>query len=319
MKDLSIAIASWNTKDLLHQCLESIYGTTSDIDYEIIVVDNASGDGSPDMVAESHPDVKLVRNRVNLGFAAACNIAFKHSEGRYFLLLNTDTIVLDNAFKKMVTFMDLHPDTGITGCKLLNADGSLQRSCSCFPSVKTELFDSLYLSKLFPKSKFFGCYSMNYWNFNDTREVDFAGGSCLIVRREAIEEVGLMDEGYFMYTEEADWCYRMWMQDWKVYFYPGAQIIHLGGQSSKKYGSDILLHLYASRNRFIHKHQGMIMAELHRFAIAIGALLRLGAFSIKHIRNRNMDEAVRFHLNLLKWTIRGRSTLVSAIDPRVPA
>lgn len=319
MKDLSIAIASWNTKDLLDQCLRSIYDTTSGIDFEIIVVDNDSADGSPDMVAERYPKIKLVRNRMNMGFAAACNTAFKYSEGRYLLLLNTDTIVLENTLKKMVSFMDAHKDAGITGCRLLNADGSLQRSCSCFPSVKTELFDSLYLSKLFPNNKTFACYSMTYWNFDQTMEVDFAGGSCLIVRREAIEEVGLMDEGYFMYTEEADWCYRMWMNDWKVFFYADASIIHLGGQSSKKYGNNILLHLYASRNRFIRKHHGEAMAELHRFSIALGAILRLSAFGIKKLRKQDVTDAINFHRSLLSWATHGRSSLTIAIDPRSTA
>lgn len=304
MKKLSIAIASWNTVNLLDQCLESVYRTSADLDFEIIVVDNASKDGSADMVASKYPDVKLLQNRVNLGFAAACNLAFKHSEGRYFLLLNTDTIVLDNAFKALVEFMDAHADAGATGCRLLNRDGSLQRSCSEFPNLLTELFDALYLSKLFPKSKFFARYSMAYWDFNDTREVDFAGGSCLIVRRETIEEVGLLDESFFMYTEEADWCYRMQQNGWKVYFYPGAQIIHLGGESAKRSPSEMLMHLYTSRNKFIHKHYGNTTATLHRLILALGALSRLVVFKTKSLKNPDYKSYVDFHIRLLKWSVR---------------
>lgn len=303
-KDLSIAIPSWNTKALLDQCLESVYKTSAGLDFEIIIVDNASSDGSPDLVSSKYPQIKLVRNRMNLGFAAACNIAFKHSIGRYFLLLNTDTIVMDGALKAMVEFMDAHPDAGATGCRLLNGDGTLQRSCSRFPGLITELFDSLYLSKLFPRSRLFGCYSMSYWDFDDTREVDFAGGSCLIVRREAIKEVGLLDESFFMYTEEADWCYRLWDHGWKVFFFPGAEVVHLGGQSARRYGNDLLLHLYAGRNRFIRKHRGRAAASVHRGIVALGALLRLFAFVNRPWKPEHR-QALGFHSKLLKWSVRG--------------
>lgn len=303
--DISIGLASWNTCGLLDHCLQSIYDTAGDMDIEVIVVDNASSDGSPEMVADKYPQVRLIRNRVNMGFAAASNIAFKHSQGRHFVLLNTDTVVLDGAFQAMMAFMDSHTDAGIVGCKLLNGDGSLQRSCSAFPSPLTELWDSLYLSKLFPKSRIFASYSMTYWDFNQTREVDFAGGSCLMVRREAIEEVGLLDEDYFMYTEEADWCYRMWQHDWKVYYYPEAKIIHLGGRSSRKYGSDLLLQLYVSRNRFIGKHSGPLMARAHRWIVGIGAIIRIVFLRMKPSADPGQPDAVAFHRKLLRWALDG--------------
>lgn len=307
MVDLSIAIPSWNTRELLDQCLASVYQTSDGFSFEILVVDNASEDGSPEMVASKYPQVKLIVNKVNLGFAAACNLAFKHSLGRYFLILNSDTVVLDNALALMIRFMDSHPDAGAAGCRLLNRDGTLQRSCSRFPSVLTEFFDALYLSKLLPKSAVFGSYSMSYWDFDQVREVDFAGGSCLIVRRQAIEEVGLLDEGFFMYTEEADWCYRMWQQGWKVYFYPDAHVIHFGGESARQYGNYILVHLYASRNRFIRKHQGRIAAAVHRLVVMIGAICRLFVLGLLSCRRDDVDETLAFQLNVLKWSI-GRTS-----------
>ncbi|HEY3297206.1 MAG TPA: glycosyltransferase family 2 protein [Armatimonadota bacterium] len=306
MLDASIAIVNWNTRDLLDQCLHSVYETSAGYTFETIVVDNASEDGSDQMIAEKYQAVNLVRNHMNMGFAAGCNLAFKHSAGRYFILLNSDTIVLDNALNELVKFMDARPDAGAAGCKLLNRDGTLQRSCSRFPGLLTETLDALYLSKLFPKSRFFGQYSMSYWNFGSTREVDFAGGSCLIVRREAIEEIGLLDEGFFMYTEEADWCYRMWMHDWKVYYYPKAQIVHLGGESARKYGSDILVHLYASRNRFIRKHKGAAASAIHRGIVTLGALLRVPAFEVLRIMGKGDPQAVDFQFKLLKWSLLGR-------------
>lgn len=296
--DLSIAIPSWNTRELLKDCLESVYRSPGDFGFEVIIVDNASDDGSPDMVAEEFPDVKLVRNKINLGFAGACNIAFRHSLGRYFLLLNSDTIVLDNALKSMVDFMDKHQHAGVAGCKLLNYDGSLQRSCSTFPGLMSELFDALDLSKLFPKSRLFGGYAMTWWDFNNTREVDFAGGSCLIIRRDAIEEVGLLDESFFMYTEETDWCYRMWEQGWSIYYYPEARIIHLGGESARKYGNDMLLHLYISRNKFIRKHRGNGTAVLHRMIIGMGAIFRLGIFTLAR-----RTEGASFQRKLFLWSL----------------
>ncbi|HET6455973.1 MAG TPA: glycosyltransferase family 2 protein [Armatimonadota bacterium] len=307
MIDLSIAIPSWNTSDLLDQCLTSIKASTAGLNYEIIVVDNASTDGSPEMVEEKHPDVMLIRNRVNLGFASACNAAFKRSTGRYFCLLNSDTIVLKDSLAHFFEFMESHPDAGAAGCKLLNGDGTLQRSCSCFPSVMTELFDALYLSKLFPRNRVFGCYSMSYWDFDDVREVDFVGGSCMMVRREAVEEVGLLDETYFMYTEEADWCYRMWDSGWKVYYYPGAQIIHLGGESAKRFGDDMRLYLYLSRNKFIRKYKGRMAAFVHRGIIITGALGRLAAYGIKRLIGRRELNDTAFQYLVLRWAVSGTS------------
>lgn len=298
--DLSIAIPSWNTREILDQCLTSVKETTAGLRCEIIVVDNASGDGSADMVEAKHKDVKLVRNRMNLGFAAACNTAFKHGSGRYFCLLNSDTIVLEDSLERLLKFMESHPDAGAAGCKLLNRDGTLQRSCSCFPSVTTEFYDAVYLSKLFPRNRTFGCYSMSYWDFNETREVDFVGGSCMMARREAIEDVGLLDETYFMYTEEADWCYRMWDNGWKVYYYPGAQTIHLGGESAKRFGGDIRLYLYLSRNKFIRKYQGRLAGLLHRGIVATGALGRIVFYGL----TGHPDLA--FQIALLKWAVIGR-------------
>ena len=305
MIGLSIAIPSWNTRELLDQCLASIEASTAGLSCEILVVDNDSRDGSPEMIEAKHKDVILIRNRMNLGFAAACNTAFKHSTGRYFCLLNSDTIASENSFKPLIEFMEKHPNAGAVGCKLLNRDGSLQRSCSCFPSVVTELYDALYLSKLFPRSRVFGCYSMSYWDFDETREVDFVGGSCMMVRREAVEDVGLLDESYFMYTEEADWCYRMWDSGWKVYYYPGAQIIHLGGESAKKFGGDIRLYLYLSRNKFIRKYHGRVAAFLHRGIIIIGAISRLAIYGAGRLIGSKQFNDSAFQYLVLRWAVCG--------------
>lgn len=302
-KDVSIAIVNWNTRDLLDQCLRSVYESSKDLSFEIVLVDNASSDGSADMVEAKYPQVKLIRNSTNPGFATACNLAFEHCGGRYFMLLNSDTIVLDHALSTLCQFMDQHPEAGAAGCRLLNKDGTLQRSCSRFPGVMTELYDALYLSKLFPKSRLLASYSMSFWDFGSVREVDFAGGSCLIVRNEAIADVGLLDEGYFMYTEEADWCYRMKKGGWKIFYVPDASIVHLGGSSSRRYGSQILVHLYSSRNRFVRKHRGVACAFLHRAVVVVGALCRLPVFALSSAIRRTETQAVSFQMKLLRWAL----------------
>ena len=305
MTDLSIAIPSWNTKDLLDQCLRAVKRSARGLRAEIVVVDNASSDGSADMVARKHADVMLLRNQVNRGFAAACNLALDRSDGRHFMLLNPDTIVLEDALRTLVFFMDEHPAIGAAGCRLLNSDGSLQRSCSCFPSVMTELLDALYLSKLFPRSRSFGRYAMSYWGFGEAQAVDWLGGSCLIVRRKAIDEIGPLDEGFFMYTEEADLCYRLWKRGWPVFYYPEAKAIHMGGASAKKSANLIRLLLYTGRNRFIRKHQGERAATRHRLVVGLGATMRLPVLAAKRLLRRDAGQ-LSVQTRLLDWAIRGR-------------
>lgn len=151
---------------------------------------------------------------------------------------------------------------------------------------------------------------MTYWNFDETREVDFAGGSCLIIRRDATAEVGLLDENFFMYTEEADWSYRFKMHGWKTYFLHDAQIVHLGGQSSRKYGSDILLHLYSSRNKFISKHKGEAASMVHRAIIVLGALSRVLAFGIVNLGGKGNRDAIGFQIKLLRWALHEKEPTV---------
>jgi GT2 family glycosyltransferase len=276
MKDLSIVIVNWNTRDLLALCLRSVYDTTSDLDSEVIVVDNASNDGSQEMVRREFPDVNLIPNTENLGFAKANNQAIRRSQGRYVLLLNSDAFVRENTIKQVVGFMDERPEAGMVGCKLLYEDGRLQPSCTAFPTLFTEFCIATQLDRLFPKSRLLGRYLMTYWEFDDVREVDVILGAFMLVRAAAIDEVGLMDERYFMYSEEVDWCYRFKETGWKIYFYPQSETVHLWGGSTGRIRVEMLTQMYRSRIAFFRKHYGRRSATLLKLLIGFSCLLRIG-------------------------------------------
>lgn len=304
---LSIAIINWNTKDLLRACLKSVFENLNALDAEIIVVDNASSDKSPEMVRSEFPEVKLVEAGSNLGFSKGNNLAYKHSCGKYFLLLNSDTVVLPGALTKLVDFMESNPRAGAAASKLLNGDGSLQRSCSPYPRPLTEFFDAVYLSKIFPKSRLFGSYAMSYWDFDEVKEVDFAGGSCLMLRRAALEEVGLLDENFFMYSEETDLCYRLNEAGWKVFFVPDAQIIHYGGQSSKMDVGRTSVDLCRSKYKFMKKHYGVSSALTYRAIVALSSTVRIAAWVPGVIVGKNKEnhrERILVQGKLLAWTVK---------------
>jgi GT2 family glycosyltransferase len=245
------------------------------LDFEVIVIDNASTDGSAEMIKKEFPQVVLLKNSQNRGFAAANNQGMAIANGQYVLLLNSDAVVLGNAVMKTVDFSDSHPECGVVGCRVLNPDKSLQRTCFMFPSLLNMLLSSTYLYKLFPKSKFFGRERMTWWDRDDVREVEVVTGCFMLVRREAIEQVGMMDEQFFMYGEETDWCYRIKKAGWKILFTPSAKIIHLGGQSSKCIRVDMLIRLRISILQFMKKHYGWLTYQIVRLLVTVFFVIRL--------------------------------------------
>ena len=276
--DVSVIIVNWNTKDLLRDCLSSVYERAGDVDYEIIVVDNASTDGSAEMVKSVFKHVILIENPDNRGFARANNQGMAVAKGRYVLLLNSDTVVLDNAIANTVRFADAHPRAAVTGCRVLNPDGTVQLTCFMFPSVLNMLLSSTYLYKLFPKNRFFGRERMTWWDRSDERQVDVVTGCFMLVRREAIDQVGMMDERFFMYAEETDWCYRFRQSGWEVLFAPVGRIIHLGGQSASQKPVAMIVQLRLSILRFIRKHYGRPAHLVARFLTALFFAVRLPAW-----------------------------------------
>jgi len=279
--DLSISIVNWNTKDILRNCLMSIYESTHRIRYEIFVVDNASSDGSPKMVEKEFPQVKLIRNKENLGFAKANNQVIRLSNGRYILLLNSDTIVLNGALDKMVEFMNDHPDAGAAGCKLLGSDGSLQKSINKFPSLFCQCWGKSLFPAFFPKIKF--SYVIDEPHFySRIQEVDWVTGAFLILSRSAIKQIGLLDENFFMYAEDTDLCWRIKKEGWKVYFYPRVKVVHLGGVSIKKRENKSIGRrlITIAACQYSRKYYGSIGSVLVCFIVVFSSACRLVAWSI---------------------------------------
>jgi GT2 family glycosyltransferase len=244
--DVSIIVVAWNVRALLGNCLRSVYEQTKGIKYEVILVDNGSTDSSVEMVRKEFPQTRIIENQDNKGFIKANNQGIEIATGRYVLLLNSDTIVLENAIAKTVQFADAHPEAAVVGCRVLNPDGSLQDNCFRFYSTLNMLLDVLWLSRAFPNSKLFGRKTYGGWDYNSVREVDVVVGCFSLVRMEAIQKVGVMDERFFVYGDDIDWCYRFVKAGWKVLFTPAGRIIHYGGQATKREAGRFSLQLHGA-------------------------------------------------------------------------
>lgn len=281
--DLSVVIVNWNTRDILAQCLASIAATTDDtLDLEVIVVDNGSFDGSADLVESQFPDVVLLRNDENRGFAAANNQAIAIARGRHILLLNSDTIVLDTVLRDAVQYMDQHGEVGCMGCRVLNADRTLQRTCFRFPSLFYLLLYATGMLQLrWPRV--LGYHQMRDWNRESERAVEVVTGCFLLVRRQVFETVGLLDESFFFYGEETDFQVRARDAGWGVRFAPVGEIIHLGGASTARISDQRRRLLDDALVRLNRKHGGpwagaiaQMMLGLRRIRCALTAKCRRG-------------------------------------------
>ena len=284
--DVSIIIVAWNVRKLLHDCLKSVYDQTEGVDFEVIYVDNASKDGSVEMVKREFPKVKVIENERNEGFIKANNQAIEIAEGRYVLLLNSDTVVLDNAIAKMVKIADSHPETAVVGCKVFTPKKVLQRTCFMYPSCLNMLLSSVYLNKLFPKSRFLGRDRMTWWDYNNKREVEVICGVCSLVRKKAIEQVGLMNELYFMYGDDPDWCYRFKKSGWKILFTPDAQIIHFGDETRRPSGK-FILQLHGSVLIFMKLHRSKFAFPFACLLTALFFILRFPYWLAVAILHKN--------------------------------
>ncbi len=253
--EISVIIVSYNVKEFLEQALESLHKALANLKAEVIVVDNASSDGSDLLVKRRFPWATLIRNESNFGFARASNQGIRGATGDFIALLNPDTIVQEDTFVEIVDFLRAHADAGMVGCKILNPDGSLQLACRrSFPTPWVAFTRLSGLSHIFANSPLFGSYNLTYRNPDETYEVDAISGSFMVVRRETLDQVGLLDESFFMYGEDLDWCYRIKSQGWKVIYYPGTQIVHFKGESSKKAPFDSFKTFYKAMGLFAEKH-----------------------------------------------------------------
>jgi GT2 family glycosyltransferase len=255
MIDLSILIVNYNVKEFLLNLLGSIQIAAKNISIEIIVVDNASDDGSVEILRQRFPDITLIANNKNVGFGAANNQAMRIAKGKYFLLINPDTIVREDTFIKMIEFFEKVPEAGIAGCKVLNPDGSLQLSCRrSFPGPWTSFTKVTGLSTLFPKSRILARYNLTYLDENQTYEVDAVSGAFLMMRKEVYKNIGGFDEQFFMYGEDLDLCYRVQKSNYKVFYLHTTEIIHYKGESTKRSSIDETKVFYDAMHLFVRKH-----------------------------------------------------------------
>ena len=273
MLDLAIIIVNYNTRDYLRRCLTSIYDSRGDFVFEVCVVDNASSDGSADMVRAEFPQARLIESPVNGGFAYANNLGLRaygfESEQtgdgvvppedvphlpRYVLLLNPDTVLPAEALATMLQFMEKHPEAGVAGPKLVLPDGRLDLACRrSFPTPQISFYRMVGLSKLFPQHPRFGRYNLTYLDPDQVTEVDSVVGAFMLVRREAIQQVGLLDESFFMYGEDLDWAYRITQAGWKVYYNPAAVVLHVK-RAASRHSPKAQREFYRAMRIFYDKH-----------------------------------------------------------------
>jgi GT2 family glycosyltransferase len=271
--DLSIVIVNWNTRGMLRDCLASAYAglgsglgsgrgdRRAEVAAEVIVVDNASDDGSAEMVEAEFPQAVLIRNAENRGFAAANNQGFAVARGRHVLLLNSDTVVHGDVLGRSVDWLDARPEVGAMGCRVLNTDGSVQLTCAMYPTILNQLLQTSGLWKL-RRPRFFGRYLMTDWRRDSERAVETVSGCYLLVRARVIEEVGPLDEAFFFFGEETDWCRRMRDAGWKLMFAPVGEITHHGSASARKLNHRRDVMLSEALVRLHRKHGGVVPAAI---------------------------------------------------------
>ena len=289
MNDVAVSavVVTYNAMPWLERCLASVAR------YETVVVDHGSTDGTLQLVRERFPAAKLVE-QPNRGLAAGWNTGMRHAGGRYFLILNADAWVLAGGVERLVAFADEHPDAAVVGPRLLNPDGSLQRSVRAFPTAWRLATEYLFLRKLAPRSRLLNEFYAAGFEHDEVREADFVMGACMLVRREAVEQVGLLDEDFFLFSEEVDWCYRFRRAGWKVLFFPGAEAAHVGGAA---HGGRMFREQVRGHLRFLAKHRGVREAERARRLLRFALRLRGALFG---------GDRGRAYVDAARWLVSGR-------------
>jgi GT2 family glycosyltransferase len=297
--EISVVILSWNDKRYLEECLASLSQAPTSRSTEIIVVDNASTDGSPELVKAAFPAVKLIKNPENLGFSNGNNVGIRASAGKYICLLNSDIKVLGGCLDTLADYMDHHPDIGMIGPKILNSDMTHQSSCRRFPTLWNNWCEVSALARAFPASRLFSGEHMFYFKGDRRAEVDVLVGCFWMVRRAAVDEFGLLDDGFFMFAEDLDWCKRCWRAGWRVVFLPAAQAIHYrGGSSTKKDAVWLAVTQQRSVLRYWKKHHGVLGWLAMSCLVLVHRSLR-GAIALIHYAtrpSRREDSQTRLHV-----------------------
>jgi hypothetical protein len=300
--DISIVIVNWNTRELLLDCLASVYATVRTLRFEVFLVDNASSDGSVGAVRAQYPQVKIIQNEKNLGFAVANNKALRLTQGKYALLLNTDTVLTDGAIAKLFAYLKNHDEIGMACGQLLNADGSKQNSIANFPSLLGLLCNETVLRLLWPRR-----FPSKRQEYRAPIEVESCIGACLMVRKAAMEAVGLLDERYFFFLEETDWAFAMHRAGWKSCFVPEARIYHLQGRSAGHNVSARIM-FYRARYQYFRKWFPKIW-PLHGLLLVVRLLINILLNGLGLVMTLGLHGGIRgrfiLYLQLISWHLRG--------------
>lgn len=306
---VSIVIVTWNGKKYALECLDSLRQLRSPLGIEVVVVDNASTDGTPQTIRKLYPEVKLIENKANLGFAKANNIGIAATSGDYVCLVNSDVVVPLGCLEKMVDFMKAHPDIGLLGPRMLSPTGEVGQSVNRLPTVWNYLCFALGLHSLVPHSKLFGGYIMAGYGYNKTEDVEVLTGWFWMVPRCALEQVGGLDERFFMYGEDLDWSYRFLKAGWRVVFFAEAEALHYGAASSGQAPNRFYVEMVRANLQYFQKHYGLLGGVGFLFATGIHELLRLAVYGIVYCFNRYRRPTAALKvvrsLSCLKWLAGG--------------
>lgn len=306
MVDLSIIVVSWNTRELLRDCLVSVYRHTSGITFELFVVDNCSSDGSAEMVRTSFPGVILIENNHNAGFSKANNQAIRVSTGKYVGLLNSDTILVEDVFTPLLEYADKHDRIGAIGPKMFYPDGqTIQNSCARnLPNLYFDFCRLSGLSRRFPTWRLFGGEYMSYWDHDSSRSVKSLSGACMVVRRNTINQVGLMDEHQFMFGDEIEWCKRIGDARWDIYYHAKAAIIHYGGESARQAKQACSIEAEKAQMYFYRKYKGRPYAFLFSLQVFFFNLSKYAWSKLFRNKNSRVRDVMNIYRTMYKWSFR---------------
>jgi GT2 family glycosyltransferase len=315
---LSIIVVTWNGKKYALECLESLTSKPFRFAVEIIVVDNGSTDGTPKAIRTEFPDFRLIENHANLGFARANNIGMASSSGKYVCLVNSDVVIPAGCLEKMVEYMESHPKIGVLGPKMLSPDGGVGASVMRLPTVWNTLCCALGLHTIFPRSELLGGFLMDAYPYDSIEEVEVLTGWFWMIPRTALNMVGGLDERFFMYGEDIDWCHRFRDAGWQVVFYPDADALHYGAASSQEAPSRFYVEMRRANLQYFRKHHGVLGVFGYQFAIWVHEISRVFGYSVLYCfsRQRRSESAIKIQRSILciRWMLGDRSFL--ATPPR---
>lgn len=312
---LSIVIVTWNGKRYALECLEALHRYESAISPEIIVVDNGSSDGTPAAIRERFPDVRVIENEANFGFAKANNIGMAVSRGKYVCLVNSDVVIPPGCFEKMIEFMDANSDVGLLGPRMLSPTGGIGASVMRLPTVWNTLCCALGLHRIASESKLLGGFEMAGYPYNTIDDVEVLTGWFWMIPRAALQQVGGLDERFFMYGEDIDWCQRFHEAGWRVVFFPNAEALHYGAASSGEAPTRFYVEMRRANLQYFRKHHGRLGAVGYQLAIWIHELVRVAVYSVVYrcSRRRRPDAAIKATRSVycLRWLLGDKSWLTA--------